>query len=112
MERDKEYTESAIERYKTHKVHQLWQDFWDLNDDWPREHFPAFVLARHPALLHSLSDLPPLKQPASQAMTNLLKRRIRGEDEIIERAKAGMLVEKGAAGAAVEETQAPPERLR
>lgn len=85
MERDKEYAEEAIERYKTHRVHQLWQDFWDINDDWPREHFPAFVLARHPPLLHSLSDFPSLKQPASQAMANLLKMRIRDEDEIIER---------------------------
>jgi hypothetical protein len=85
MERDKDYSEAAIERYKTHRVDQLWLDFWDADDDWPREHFPAFVLAKQPALLHSLDDFPPLRQPASQAMAHLLQRRITGEDEILER---------------------------
>ncbi len=85
MELSSDYTETALERYKTHKIHQLWLDFWDLDEGWPCMHFPAFVLARQPALVHHLADLPPLRQPTSQAMATLLQQRLRGEDEIAAR---------------------------
>ncbi len=85
MEQDESYTEAAIERHKSHPIHQYWQDLWDTDDDWPPAHFPAFVLVKHPALIHSLSDFPSLKQPASQAMKKLLQMRLRGENEITAR---------------------------
>lgn len=85
MEQDSDYTETALEQYKTHKIHSLWLDYWDIDDTWPIQHFPAFILARKPALLHRLGNFPPLQQPASQAMAALLQKRLTGTDEIAAR---------------------------
>lgn len=82
MEVDASYTETALDRLRAHKVNTFWQDFWELNDDWPCELFPAYLLARRPSLLHYLDDLPDLRSPASEAMVSLLKLRQKQEDEI------------------------------
>ncbi len=82
MELDADYTEQALERHQSHRAHALWQDFWDVEDNWSNALFPAYVLVRQPGLLHYLDDFPPLRLPASRAMVSLLRRRLDGENEI------------------------------
>ncbi len=82
MELDTGYTEQALECHQSHRVYALWQDFWDIEDNWSMALFPAYVLARQPGLLHCLQNFPALRLPASKAMVVLLRRRLAGEDEI------------------------------
>lgn len=82
MELDADYTEQALDRHQSHRVHALWQDFWDIEDNWSSTLFPAFVLLRQPGLLHHLENFPPLRLPASKTMVVLLRKRFAGEDEI------------------------------
>jgi hypothetical protein len=82
MELDANYTEQALDRHQSHRVYALWQDFWDIEDNWSSALFPAYVLARQPGLLHCLENFPPLRLPASMAMVVLLRKRLAGEDEI------------------------------
>jgi hypothetical protein len=82
LELDADYAEQALQGYQSHRVHSLWQDFWDIEDDWSTGLFPAYLLARLPGLLHYLQNFPPLQLPASKAMVALLRRRLAGRDEI------------------------------
>ncbi len=82
MELDADYTEQALDRHQSHRAHALWQDFWDVDDNWSSALFPAYVLARQPGLLHYLVNFPALRLPASKAMVVLLRKRLAGEDEI------------------------------
>ena len=82
MELDADYTEQALGRHQSHRVHALWQDFWDVEDNWSSVLFPAYVLARQPGLLPYLENFPPLRSPASKAMVVLLRKWLAGEDEI------------------------------
>ncbi len=82
MELDPDYTEQALDRYPSHRVQALWQDFWDIGDSCSSALFPAYVLVRQPGLLHYLENFPPLRLPASKAMVALLRKRLAGEDEI------------------------------
>ena len=85
MERFSEDAEKAIEAGGQSPVAELWDSFWEFNDAWPNDHFPAFVLARHPGLLRHLQTIPALERPASQAMIALLKCRQVSADEIVAR---------------------------
>jgi hypothetical protein len=85
MERFSEDAEKAIEARGQNPVAQLWDSFWEFDDTWPNDYFPAFILARHPGLLRHLHIIPALEQPASQAMIALLKCRQVSEDEIFAR---------------------------
>ena len=87
MELDADYTEQALDRHQSHRVHALWQDFWDIENNWPSALFPAYVLLRQPGLLYYLENFPPLRFPASEAMVALLRKRLAGEDEISAREK-------------------------
>jgi hypothetical protein len=82
LELDADYAEQALDRHQSHRVHALWQDFWDFEDDWSTALFPAYILARQPGLLHCLEHFPALRLPASKAMVVLLRRRLAGEHEI------------------------------
>ena len=82
IELDADYTEQALDRHQSHRAHALWQDFWDIEDTWSSELFPAYVLTRQPGLLHHLQNFPPLRLPASKAMVVLLRKRFAEEDEI------------------------------
>ena len=85
MERFSEDAEKAIETRGQGPVAELWDSFWEFNDAWPNDYFPAFILARHPGLLRHLQTIPALERPASQAMIALLKCRQVSEDEIVAR---------------------------
>ena len=73
---------TALEGRRQSPVAQLWEDFWEFDDSWPSEFFPAFVLARRPGLLHHLQLIPALQHPANQAMIALLRCRQNNESEI------------------------------
>ncbi len=85
MERFNEDAVMAIEAQGQSPVAELWNSFWEFDDAWPNDNFPAFILARYPGLLLHLQSIPVLEQPASQAMIALLKCRQIGEDEITSR---------------------------
>ncbi len=80
-----DYAETVIEQHTEQAIYPLWQQFWELDDDWPTAFFPAFVLFKQPGLIHHLSEFPVLENPATQAMAKLLHCRQRGEDEIAAR---------------------------
>ena len=82
MELDADYAEQALERHQSHRAYALWQDFWDIEDNWSNALFPAYVLVKQPGLLHYLENFPPLRLPASKTMVVLLRKRLVGEDEI------------------------------
>lgn len=85
MEHFGDAAEAAIEARGQSTITQLWQDFWEYDDNWSNDEFPGFVLARHPDLLHQLQAIPGLERPASQAMIALLQCRRAGDDEIAAR---------------------------
>jgi len=85
MDRFSEHAEQAIEARSKSPVAELWDSFWEYNDAWHNDDFPAYVLAQRPGLLHHLPKHPPLAQPASQAMIALLNCRQNKADEIVAR---------------------------
>ncbi len=82
MELDTGFTEQALSRDCSNQVYTLWQDFWDFDDSWSSTFFPAYILIRHPGLLHYLERFQALQLSASKAALALLEKRSNGEDEI------------------------------
>jgi len=87
MEQHTEYAEQAIEQTRGQSVYRVWQNFQNLEEEYPSEYFAAFVLAKHPGLIDQLQALAPLQSQASLAMLSLVQARLAGEDEIAARAK-------------------------
>ncbi len=85
VELDADFTERALEKFRSQRVFALWQDFWEINDDWPTSQFPAYILIRQPGLLHHLDNFPTLRLSSSRTTIRLLRKRLAGEDEIIAR---------------------------
>jgi len=84
MECDAEYAEQSLEQHRWRLIYTLWQDFWEVTDDWSEVFFPAYVLARRPDLAQ-LKEFPPLQNSASVNMQNLLLKRLNREDEVAAR---------------------------
>ncbi|TQV88302.1 hypothetical protein [Aliikangiella coralliicola] len=82
MEADGDYAEDLLDDLKSYDIHRQWQDFWEENDAWPREHFPAYLMIKKPALIHQLDNFPPMMNPVTNAMTDLIKLKLNQEDEI------------------------------
>lgn len=85
IENDSVYAEDALDDSEVGEVQKLWQDFWELNDDWSIELFPAYVLAKQRGLIHQLNQFPSLENSATQAMVNLQRQQLQGQDEISQR---------------------------
>lgn len=80
-----EYAELNLEQETTLTIHSLWQHYLDSDENGPLEHFPAFILLKHPGLIHNLNTVEPLKHPATLTMIKLLQLHQMEKDEIHER---------------------------
>ncbi len=86
MECDADFAEDSMEQHRWRMAYSLWQDFWEVSDDWSHQLFPAYVLARRADLIHGFTSVPLLRHPASQAMAELLRCRLEHRDEVSARA--------------------------
>ncbi|MFT5503952.1 MAG: tetratricopeptide (TPR) repeat protein [Gammaproteobacteria bacterium] len=82
MEHDADYAERSIQQLQPHYLLTIWQDYLEFNESALAQYFSAFVLLKRPGLIHLLDKFPPLKLPASIAMSELLSLRASGGDEI------------------------------
>ena len=85
MEHHPHYAQTAIEKQTHQPIHQLWDNFWTINETWDGSYFPAFVLAKTPALIHRLDEFVAFESPATRAMIDLLEHHLGGHDEIAAR---------------------------
>ncbi len=81
-EHDSDFAEASLEQHRWRPIYSIWQDFWEVSDDWSVQLFPAYVLARRPDLIRHLPNYPVLQQPASRAMVELLQQRLKRSDEV------------------------------
>ncbi len=77
--------EKAIDSKISDLIVPLWEQFWDMSDNWPGHFFPAFILASQPGLIHHLDKIPPLTRPETQAMISILTTKLLGKDEMTDR---------------------------
>jgi len=82
MELDTDYAAEAIELNRSERVNALWQDFLELNAGLESEFFPAYLMIKQPAIIHSIEDVKNFRNKTTLAVIDLLLCRIHGKCEI------------------------------
>lgn len=82
MELDCEFAELMLDDSDHPLVRQYWSSFWEVNEHWKSDFFPAYLCVIKPELLHDMTEFPKLKSEVTQAIIALISDKLANNDEI------------------------------